>query len=590
MSLTDLSPLANHLWQSTLFAVAAWLLTLALTKNRAAVRYWIWLAASIKFLIPFSLLIDAGSHLAWRATPAIQPRRVSFVVDAIGAPFIASAPATRLAEVTPAAPGLVAILMLSVWFLGFAIGIVWWLRRLRKVRATVRAATPLNLNLPIPVRLSSARLEPGVFGVRKSVLLLPQGIAERLTADQMDAVLAHELCHVRRRDNLTAAIHMVVETIFWFHPLVWWIRARLVEERERACDDAVLSVVADARVYAEGILNVCKFYLESPLVCVAGVTGSNLKRRIEQIMAHRIARNMDLGRKLLLAVAGLAAVAAPIVIGMTDALPLRGQAPAPRLAFEVASVKLNTSTDPRGMGMQILPGGRLVASAPPIFFVATAYGLPFPTDRVTGGPDWLRSERYDIEATPESGAIPAGTTVKERNDKVHLMLQKLLAERFKLVIRREIKELPVYAVTVKKDGPKLQKAAVAEKDCSETTKSPQDPASCHTFSGGQGQGIHAQAVSMSDLASYASGWADRPVIDKTSLKGLFSIQTEGWVPMRPRPVRPAGQDPTPEDLAFADPTRPTLFQIFDRLGLKLESQKAPVETFVIESAERPTEN
>jgi uncharacterized protein (TIGR03435 family) len=95
---------------------------------------------------------------------------------------------------------------------------------------------------------------------------------------------------------------------------------------------------------------------------------------------------------------------------------------------------------------------------------------------------------------------------------------------------------------------------------------------------------------MADLASYASGWADRPVIDKTSLKGLFNIQTEGWVPMRPRPARPAGQDPSAEDLAFADPTRPTLFQIFGRLGLKLESQKAPVETFVIESAERPSEN
>jgi uncharacterized protein (TIGR03435 family) len=472
---------------------------------------------------------------------------------------------------------------------GFAIGVIWWLRRWRHIRAARRAATPLNLNLPIPVMSSSARLEPGVFGIRKPVLLLPEGIAERLTPDQFEAVLAHELCHARRQDNLTAAIHMVVETIFWFHPLVWWIRARLVEERERACDDEVLNVVSDARVYAEGILNVCKFYLESPLVCVAGVTGSNLKRRIEEIMAHRIARKMDFGRKLLLAAAGLAAVAAPIVIGMTDAVPLGAQSQ-PKLAFEVASIKRNTSTDPRGMGMQILPGGKFVASAPVFIFVATAYDVPIQSDRVTGGPEWLRTERYDIEATPGNGAIPAGATVKERNDKVHLMLQTLLAERFKMVIRREIKELPVYVVTVKKDGPKLKKAAVEEKDCLEVTKGPQDPASCHTFSGGQGQGIHAQAASMSDLASYASSWSDHPVVDKTGLRGLYNIQTEGWVPMRPRPVRPAGQDPTAEDLAFADPARPTLFQIFDRLGLKLESQKGPVEMFVIESAERPSEN
>ncbi len=311
-------------------------------------------------------------------------------------------------------------------------------------------------------------------------------------------------------------------------------------------------------------------------------------------MAHRIARKMDFGRKVLLAAAGLAAVAVPVVIGMTDALPLGAQSqPTARLAFEVASVKHNTSTDPRGMGMQILPGGRFVASAPIFILVATAYDLPFQSDRLTGGPDWLRQERYDIEATPEKGAIPAGATVKERNDKVHLMLQTLLAERFKTVIRRETKELPVYAVVVPKGGPKLQKAAVAEKDCNETTTglgNGINPASCHNFSGGQGQGIHGQAVTMSDLASFAATWADHPVIDKTGLQGLFNIQTEGWVPMRPRPARPVGQDPTAEDLAFADPAGPTLFQIFDRLGLKLESQKAPVEMFVIESAERPSEN
>jgi uncharacterized protein (TIGR03435 family) len=242
------------------------------------------------------------------------------------------------------------------------------------------------------------------------------------------------------------------------------------------------------------------------------------------------------------------------------------------------------------MGIQILPGGRLVASAPLFIFVATAYDLPFQTDRLTGGPAWIRTERYDIEATPEPGMIPAGATVKDRNEKVRLMLQTMLAERFKMVIRRDVKELPVYAVVMKKGGSKMQKAAVQEKGCLEVTKGPDDPASCHTFSGGQGRGIHAQAVSMPDLAAYASSWADRPVVDKTGLRGLFNIQTEGWVPMRPRPPRPAGQDPTAEDLAFADPARPTLFQIFDRLGLKLESQKAPVEMFVIESAERPSEN
>ncbi len=100
---------------------------------------------------------------------------------------------------------------------------------------------------------------------------------ERLTPSQLEAVLAHELCHVRRRDNLTSVIHMIVEAVFWFHPLVWWIGARLVEERELACDEEVLRLGSEPRVYAEGILNVCKLYVESPLRCVSGVTGSNLE-------------------------------------------------------------------------------------------------------------------------------------------------------------------------------------------------------------------------------------------------------------------------------------------------------------------------
>jgi BlaR1 peptidase M56 len=134
----------------------------------------------------------------------------------------------------------------------------------------------------------------------------------------MNAILVHELCHARRRDNLAAAFHMVVETLFWFHPLVWWIERRLVDERERACDEEVLRVVGAPETYAEGILNVCRFYKQSPLVCVSGVTGSNLKRRIEDIMTNRIVQRLGIAKTLLLAVAAIAAVAAPIGLGMAS--------------------------------------------------------------------------------------------------------------------------------------------------------------------------------------------------------------------------------------------------------------------------------
>ena len=96
----NLSPLANHLWQSTLFPAAAWLLALALRKNGAAVRYGIWLAASVKFLVPFSLLVGIGSQFGWRAAPAVGPVPISHVVEQISQPFALQAEAVPVAAAT----------------------------------------------------------------------------------------------------------------------------------------------------------------------------------------------------------------------------------------------------------------------------------------------------------------------------------------------------------------------------------------------------------------------------------------------------------------------------------------------------------
>ena len=83
-----------------------------------------------------------------------------------------------------------------------------------------------------------------------------------------------------------------MEAIFWFHPLVWWIGARLIEERERACDEEVLRLGNHPSIYAESILKTCQFYLESPLPCLSGVTGSDLKKRITQIMNASLTTNL----------------------------------------------------------------------------------------------------------------------------------------------------------------------------------------------------------------------------------------------------------------------------------------------------------
>ena len=155
-------------------------------------------------------------------------------------PFALPASLVTMRAAPPAAPSVMPAILCAVWATGFAILVSSWWRRWRNLSAAVRTATPLDLPIGVKVMSSPAFPEPGVFGLLHAVLLLPEGIIGQLTAPQLESVLAHELCHIRRRDNLATAMHMVVEAVFCFHPLVWWLGARLIGERERACDEEVL--------------------------------------------------------------------------------------------------------------------------------------------------------------------------------------------------------------------------------------------------------------------------------------------------------------------------------------------------------------
>jgi uncharacterized protein (TIGR03435 family) len=256
--------------------------------------------------------------------------------------------------------------------------------------------------------------------------------------------------------------------------------------------------------------------------------------------------------------------------------------------FEVASVKANHSPDARGGHVQFLPGGRLsiqniVLSA----IVSFAYDVPInPSIRLNGLPDWTRNERFDIEATTDKASLPPEVVGIARIRKMKLMLQTLLAERFHMHVRAETREMPLYALVIGKSGPKLKPAKIQESDCTED--SPAKPSiPCHEVMGGMGRGLHAKAVDLSDITHYVENWSDRPVIDKTGLTGLFELDTEGWTPMTAQPPREVTGG---GDEGLNDPERHTIFLIFDRLGLKLESQKGPVQIYTIEHVEKLSEN
>ncbi len=157
-----------------------------------------------------------------------------------------------------------------------------------------------------------------MFGIFRPVLIWPQRLSERLKDEHIEAILAHELGHAQRRDNLTALLHMVVEAAFWFHPLVWWMERRMVEERERACDEAVVQMGSRPGIYAESLLKACRFCVESPLVCVSGITGADLSKRVLSIMTLRL-EQMSMGKKIALALFGVLVIATPILLGQSEA-------------------------------------------------------------------------------------------------------------------------------------------------------------------------------------------------------------------------------------------------------------------------------
>jgi hypothetical protein len=107
-----------------------------------------------------------------------------------------------------------------------------------------------------------------------------------------------------------------VEASFWFYPLVWWLGARLIAEREHACDESVLASGRDPQVYAEGILKVCRLYIQSPLTCASGVSGADLKKRVEAIMTNRPATRLNLAKKSLLAAFAAVSVAFSVLVGL----------------------------------------------------------------------------------------------------------------------------------------------------------------------------------------------------------------------------------------------------------------------------------
>jgi uncharacterized protein (TIGR03435 family) len=439
-------PLLHHLWQSTVFAGGVWLLALALRQNAARVRYRLWMAASLKFLVPFSLLIAAGARLSWPTHLRGTQPAITAAVEGVTQPLLQVWPAETSANLgagaTGAAPRHSAIdwlplALVGVWVGGTLLLVRHWAASWLRLRMVVRRGEPITLAEGTKALLTMENVEPGVFGMVQPVLVLPRGIAERLSAEQLDAIVVHEMCHIRRRDNLTAALHMTVEALFWFHPLVWWLQARLLEERERACDEAVLETTHQPFAYAEGILNVCKFYVEAPLSCMSGVAGSELKQRIARILSGQGARKLDLRQKVLLALACALAVGVPLAAGLVRAAQGQTQGSAAAEKGGIAGTWQGTMHTPDGhnprMVLKIAKDEKGVLSA--TLYNLDQKGPPMAGSSVTFDGGTLRFVNdfprliYEGKISADGNSIRGTVTQVTQNGSLPLVLERATPEK-----------------------------------------------------------------------------------------------------------------------------------------------------------------
>jgi bla regulator protein blaR1 len=274
-------------------------------------------------------------------------------------------------------------------------------------------------------------------------------------------------------------------------------------------------------------------------------------------------------------------LAAAVLAGFTAA---QSTSPAKSPAFEVASVKPNTSGDGRVL-MMPQPGGRLnLVNVPLRLMIRNAYRVQ--DFQIVGGPDWLSTARFDVVAKAEGG--------NPSQEELQLMLRSLLADRFQLVVRPDKREMPTYSlVPARGDGKTGAHLRKSDANCGPATAPGAPPApgqlpACG-FMLGFGN-LKARGSTMPALASTLSTFAGRIVVDRTGLAGGYDVDLN-WTPDQiPRPAG-GGDQPVQVNGVTVDPNGPSLFTALqEQLGLKLESTKGPVDVLVVERAEKPAED
>jgi beta-lactamase regulating signal transducer with metallopeptidase domain len=387
-------------------------------------RYLVWLIALFKFALPSALIfllaaqagVDLSSFSLQRHQSESSTLNVSPLLSPVSSP-VAPAP-TRAAKPPASEPGRFGAVsaeasleaggrlygaLTCVWLAGCALLGLSWLRKSRGLSAALRRGTYLTsgreaealrsvrawfgMQREVKLVVTSAVSEPGVWGIWRPVVLLPEGVAERLDDDELEAVFMHELSHVERWDNLAGVFQRALCCLFWFHPVVWLIGRRLLAEREQACDDVVVRRGGASAVYAKGIAKVCRYCLGWEVAGLAKATGSDLRQRIERIISNRAGQRTSAAQVLTLAAlaAGVLGLSLASGEGEITRPPFRFDESAaavidPRFEVNPLSSLQATTTSGAQMSLRGAPGARAEAfTEPPPTKESAVLTLP-PTD------------------------------------------------------------------------------------------------------------------------------------------------------------------------------------------------------------------
>jgi beta-lactamase regulating signal transducer with metallopeptidase domain len=293
--------IAEHLWQSTILAGLCFLVSPAFSKSGARARYALWGLAFIRFAIPpvFSGTTSVEMLPVLGQSIGSSLKQASIGVGRVMHPSMWTVSHSRGANDTPFGHPEIYSLLTIVWISGCVLLLgSWCFRQIGVMRSLQRARyensgelmhlldilkDKVGIRRKTRLRVVFQGSDAGVLGIWNPILVFPELMPRHLAPDEVKAVLAHELIHIERKDNLWNNLQMVLCCILWFYPVIWILDRRLTAEREHSCDERVIDLLRNPAAYASSLIKMARIGIGLQFAGGSAMTRSSLKRRIAEV-------------------------------------------------------------------------------------------------------------------------------------------------------------------------------------------------------------------------------------------------------------------------------------------------------------------